>query len=101
MMPPNSVLVADDYPISAARLAEIIEADCVPMCTTVVALDGQQALSAALANRPSAAILAIDMPKLNGIEVARAILSAYPEEPPLLIAATSGADTWTRANESG
>ena len=82
------VLIADDYDDSALITAELIELSA--SYETVYAKDGVEALEAAAKRLPDAAILDIDMPRLNGMETARALRRTYPEHKMILIAATGG-----------
>jgi len=76
------VLVADDYPDAAELLATFIQGTSLMRVTTNVAFDGAQAVE------PNAVVLDIDMPKMNGIDAAKAIRAALPLDTPLLIAMT-------------
>ena len=82
------VLVADDYPDAAELLATFIQGTSLMRVTTNVAFDGAQAVERAKAHRPNAVVLDIDMPKMNGIDAAKAIRAALPLDTPLLIAMT-------------
>lgn len=65
------VLIADDHPLLRQGLRQIIEADNFRVIAE--ASDGQEALGLLEQRQPSIAILDVDMPKLNGFAVARAI----------------------------
>lgn len=82
------LLVADDYPDAAELLATFIQGTSLMRVTTDVAFDGAQAVERAKAHRPNAVVLDIDMPKMNGIDAAKAIRAALPLDTPLLIAMT-------------
>lgn len=86
---PNLVLVADDYDGVAELTAELLERSI--HCETIAVHDGAEALGLSLARRPAACVLDVDMPKMSGIEVARALREVIPEGAPLLIAVTGGA----------
>ncbi len=64
------ILVADDFPQSAAILARLLRQDGNEV---QVAQDGIQAVEAAAEFRPDVAVLDIAMPKLDGFDVARMI----------------------------
>jgi DNA-binding NarL/FixJ family response regulator len=67
-----SVVIADDHPIFARGLRETIEAD--PKLKVVAeAADGEAALARIQELKPTVAVLDVDMPKLDGLGVARAI----------------------------
>jgi CheY-like chemotaxis protein len=82
---PVRVLIADDYPDSAASIAMFLSNAGVETC---IASDGEQALIRALDWRPHICVLDVDMPRLNGNEVARRIREQQWAERPLLIAVT-------------
>jgi DNA-binding NarL/FixJ family response regulator len=66
------ILIADDHPIVRQGLRQVIEA--APGLRVVAeAEDGQTALARIRTHRPDIAILDIDMPKMDGFAVARAI----------------------------
>jgi PAS domain S-box-containing protein len=64
------ILVADDFPQSAAILARLLRQDGNEV---KVAQDGIQAVETAAEFRPDVAVLDIAMPKLDGFDVARMI----------------------------
>jgi PAS domain S-box-containing protein len=67
---PLKVLVADDTPLNIKLVNKFLAKD---HHTTVVATDGQEALDKAMSEPFDFILLDIDMPKLNGYEVAMAI----------------------------
>ncbi|HQR31381.1 MAG TPA: response regulator transcription factor [Blastocatellia bacterium] len=72
MAEPIRLIVADDHPIVRQGLCLVIEKD--PGLQIVAeAGDGQTALEQISATHPDIAILDVDMPGLNGFDVARAI----------------------------
>ncbi|CAN5330109.1 hypothetical protein BH11PSE9_BH11PSE9_13530 [soil metagenome] len=84
------VLLADDNRDVADNMAELIELS-MP-CQTVVVYDGAEAIDRALAARPDAVLLDLQMPGRDGIEVAQAITERWPDNPPYLIAMTGRHD---------
>lgn len=66
------VLIADDHPIFRQGLRQVIEAE--PSLRVVADVgDGETALESLRQQRPEVAVIDIDMPKMNGFELARAI----------------------------
>ena len=72
MAKPLRVLLADDHPIVRQGLRQIIEADA-GLSVVAEANDGESALEAIRQQKPDVAVLDIDMPKLDGFDVARAL----------------------------
>lgn len=80
---PIPVLLAEDEPVLARRLARLIkdswpEAEVLP-----VADNGAAAVALALSHLPRVVFLDIHMPACSGLEAAQAILEDWPEGPPL------------------
>ena len=70
-----TVLIADDHPIFRRGLREVIEAE--PWLTLVAQVeDGAAAWDAIQRERPQVAVLDVDMPRMDGLAVARAVKEA-------------------------
>lgn len=89
---PLRVLIADDYVDAAESLALLLSRSGIE---TRVAVEGEQALMRAYSWRPHVCILDIEMPGLDGNEIARRIRAQKWRERPLLIALTG----WTTARD--
>ena len=63
-----TILIADDHPIFRKGLRQIIETDADLKIVAEVA-DGGEALEKIRALKPQVAVLDVDMPKLDGLEV--------------------------------
>jgi DNA-binding response OmpR family regulator len=87
------VLIADDYMDAAESLAMLLGADS--NFETEVALDGKAALDRANEWHPHICVLDLDMPKVDGREVARQIREQDWSERPLLIALSG----WTSVRD--
>jgi signal transduction histidine kinase/ActR/RegA family two-component response regulator len=83
---PLSLLVADDNVDFCSSLQTLLETGGHRVRTVH---DGRAALAAALADPPDAAILAVGMPQLNGLEVARQ-LRAHPATAAVTLIAVTG-----------
>ena len=83
------LLVADDYEDSAELLAELLALELG--CNTIAVKDGAQALAVALDRKPLAALLDIDMPRMQGTEVALKIREQRGQSI-LLVAVSGGVD---------
>lgn len=70
--PVLGIVLADDHPIVRQGLRQIIEADS-ELRVIAEASDGVEALDAIRREKPDVAVLDIDMPKLDGFGVARAL----------------------------
>ena len=92
-MLPLRVLVADDYADAAESLARVL---CIAGVVTEIAMDGERALACANKWRPNICVLDIQMPKLDGHEIARRIRAQGWMERPLLIALTGRTTTQDR-----
>lgn len=84
-MTQKRVLIIDDDRYSADTLAELLRLSDADL-STVVGYDGETAVSLALAQRPDAAIIDLELPRLGGAEAAVKIRAALPDAAPLLIA---------------
>lgn len=82
------LLIADDDRAGADSLALLLQAELG--CEIATAYDGGDALAQALARRPVAMVLDLDMPVLSGEAVARRVRAAYAE-PPLLAVVSANA----------
>jgi DNA-binding NarL/FixJ family response regulator len=69
-----SVLIADDHPIFRKGLRQVIEAES-DLRIVAEAEDGEAALSLVRQHKPSVAILDLNMPRMDGFDVVRAIES--------------------------
>jgi len=85
----KTVLVADDYPDSAALLCQLIEMK--GDYETVAASDGRDALARLSERHIDIAILDVEMPVLGGVETAQRMRESLGDARPLLIAVTGRA----------
>lgn len=96
----TTLLIADDHPIFLKGLKEVIEAE--PTYQVVFeAKNGLEALSKALELRPMVTILDIDMPEMNGLIAAEALIKELPEANVILLTMHKTKDTFFRALEIG
>jgi two-component system CheB/CheR fusion protein len=79
------ILVVDDNVDAAEALCRILQLQDQEVS---VAHDGHAALEMAVAMQPEIVFLDLELPKIDGLEVARRLRTARPTRPPLLIATT-------------
>jgi DNA-binding NarL/FixJ family response regulator len=71
------IVVADDHPAMLTAVAETLERAGFAVVARVA--DGRLAIEAVNREHPDIAVLDVQMPQLNGIEVAREVRDAAPE----------------------
>jgi CheY-like chemotaxis protein len=81
----SAILVVDDETDSADLLGMILEMQ-VPNAVVRIAYGGQAALKLATQSRPDAAVIDLEMPELDGEQLAVALRALFPDAVPLLIA---------------
>jgi DNA-binding NarL/FixJ family response regulator len=77
MSSPITCVVADDHPAMLAAVVEILERAGLDVVGR--ASDGQQAVAQIEATRPQVALVDVQMPRLNGIEVAEQAMRCSPD----------------------
>ena len=79
------ILVVDDNIDAAETLSQILKLHDHEVC---VAYDGHAALQMAAEMQPEVVFLDLELPKINGIEIARRLRNAESTRPPVLVATT-------------
>ncbi|PXX71700.1 LuxR family two component transcriptional regulator [Nocardia tenerifensis] len=88
-----NVLVVDDQPLIRAGLTALVNAD--PGLTVVgEAVDGNQAVSLAVTEKPDVIVMDIHMPRVSGITAARRIFSQVDPAPRILMLTTFDLDEY-------
>jgi CheY-like chemotaxis protein len=97
---PARVLVVDDNQDAAATLAILLS---IAGFETEIAFDGPSALEAAERFRPTACVVDINMPGMDGYTLARRLLALLADAPPVLATVTAYGDYdhLERATEAG
>lgn len=94
------ILIVDDHPIFRRGLKEIIQSDGNYVVAAEVG-DGETALQQAKSIKPDVAVVDINLPKINGLEVVRAMCGL--PHPPVVVVLTMQADegTFNAAMDAG
>ncbi len=94
------ILLADDHPIVRSGLRSTIESD--PGLQVIAeANDGEEALEQIRTNRPDVVVLDIDMPRLDGLGVARELQKARIAVPILFLTLHGEEELFHKAMELG
>jgi DNA-binding NarL/FixJ family response regulator len=94
------ILIADDHPIFLKGLQEVLEeeTDIKIVCK---ASNGLDAINGALDRELDIAILDIDMPGANGLQIAEQVLAAKPDVAIILLTMHKAKDAFLKALEIG
>jgi len=98
--PTLRVLLADDHPVYRLGLCSLL-ASVEGFEVVGEAVDGNDAVAAALRLRPDVVVMDLQMPGLNGIEATESIVRADPEMAVLLLTYTDEDETVVRALQKG
>jgi DNA-binding NarL/FixJ family response regulator len=99
-MKPVSVLVADDHEITRIGIESMFE-DEGDYTVCAQATDGRSAVKMTRCLRPDLVVLDVGLPKLNGLDAARQILSDNPEQRILVFTEIESDRTMRAALEAG
>jgi DNA-binding NarL/FixJ family response regulator len=92
------VLLAEDHPEMMAALANLIE----PMCEIVGTMaDGAEVLDLVARLRPDVLLVDVNLPGLNGIEVCRRTVGAFPAVSVIVLSAALDASLAQAARDAG
>lgn len=94
------VLLADDHPVVRKGLRAIVD-DAPGMTVVGEASDGEAALTAIETLKPDVAVLDVDMPKLDGFGVARAVLKQHPATRVIILTLHDQEDIFEAAMDLG
>lgn len=100
MTQPITVVLADDHPLFRKGVADVLRGDAA-IRVVGEAPDGDRALSMIRQLRPQVAVLDIDMPGRNGLEIARETVASQPDTIVVLLTMYAGADMLQRALAAG
>jgi len=94
------ILIADDHPIFLSGLKQVLQKES-GIAVVEESSSGKQALDYMLLHEVDIAVLDIDMPGLNGLEVAESILNTKPAISVILLTMHKGRDAFIKALEIG
>jgi two-component system, NarL family, response regulator DegU len=92
------LLVADDHPAFLKKLVLLLTTNFDVVAT---AADGNAALALIRRYVPDLAVLDLDMPGLNGIEVTRELAKSSKDPPVLICSVTTDTDVVEAARQAG
>ena len=95
-----TVIVADDHPVVRGGLVALLGSE-TDIEVIAEAVDGQEAVTQALALRPSAVIMDLQMPNLDGASATAAIKAAWPEAIIVMLTTYETDEAIVRAVEAG
>src|ERR1051326_5193595 len=94
------IVIADDHPIFRRGLREVIEGD-QELLVVAEAEDGVDALAQIEAHHPDLAVLDLDMPKLDGFGVVRALREQRLSVACVVLTMHKGEDLFNEAMDQG
>jgi len=94
-----TVVIADDHPLMRRGIMGFLVAAGVQIVAEVG--DGKDALAAILQHRPTVAILDVEMPRLSGLEVARAVRDEAIRSAVVLLTMYKDEDMFNAAMDAG
>lgn len=94
------ILIADDHPVFRKGLRQIVEEDSA-LRVLAEAEDGEAALALIQQLVPDVALLDVDMPKLDGIEVARALSQKHQAVEIVFLTMHKDEDLFNEAMDAG
>ncbi len=95
-----TLVVADDHPIVRGGIVALLAAE--PDIEVVAeAANGQEAVDATLSHRPSAVLMDLRMPELDGVGAIETILSAWPDAAIVVLTTYDTDEAIVRAIEAG
>jgi DNA-binding NarL/FixJ family response regulator len=92
------VLVADDHPLMRTALAHLIE----PACEIVGGIArGAEVIDSVARLQPDVLLLDLNMPDMDGIEICRRVVAAFPAVAVIVMTAAADAALAQAAREAG
>jgi two-component system, NarL family, response regulator DegU len=94
------IIIADDHPVFRKGLRQIIETDAA-LKVLAEAEDGETALELIEQLNPDVALLDVDMPRLDGVEIARAIREKHLSVKVVFLTMHKDEDVFNEAMDAG
>lgn len=95
-----TLVVADDHPVVRGGIVALLAAE-PDMEIVAEAANGNEAVAAALDHRPSAVLMDLRMPELDGVGAIEAILARWPEAAIVVLTTYDTDEAIVRAIEAG
>lgn len=100
MDPISSLLIADDHPIFRKGLKDILQ-NSFPKASIHECHNGAEAMDCILKNTPQIAILDINMPEINGLDVCKRVIKKNPNSKIIILTMYSEKEMIKNAMLSG
>jgi DNA-binding NarL/FixJ family response regulator len=94
------VLVADDHPFVRATIVDLLDTSG-DFTVVAVCQDGDEVVAAALRTSPDVVLLDLQMPRVTGLEAARALLAVRPEARVVLLTGSPSSASAEQARALG
>ena len=95
-----TLVVADDHPVVRGGIVALLASE-PDMAIVAEAANGREAVAAALEHRPSAVLMDLRMPELDGVGAIEEILSQWPEAAIVVLTTYDTDEAIVRAIEAG
>lgn len=95
-----TIVIADDHPVVRSGVVALLTSES-DMEIVAEASNGREAVDAALEHRPSAVLMDLRMPVLDGVGAIEAILATWPDAPIVVLTTYDTDEAIVRALEAG
>ncbi|WP_337867146.1 response regulator transcription factor [Ignavibacterium sp.] len=95
-----TIIVADDHPLMRSGVKSVLQSD-KQINIIAEAQDGQEALNLIIKHTPNVALIDVEMPKMNGLEIARRILELKLKTKIIFLTMYKDEDMFNAAMDTG
>ncbi|WP_337873255.1 response regulator transcription factor [Ignavibacterium sp.] len=95
-----TIIVADDHPLMRSGVKSVLQSD-EQINIIAEAQDGQEALNLIIKHTPNVALIDVEMPKMNGLEIARRILELKLKTKIIFLTMYKDEDMFNAAMDTG